>query len=226
MISDKKALLLDMNNTFMFGEDQFGEDEDFSIYYFDIGGQLPRAKINNLIRNVYDYLDEIYPDEEYRHSFPTLVDAINAVDEQDLPDGEINKIVDTFSFHEHGYIPGEYVDALFKLRSKYILSVVIDIWSPKQRWQDTFIKLGIDKLFSGWSFSSDHGMVKPSPKPFEYVMEQLALPKESCIVIGDSVRRDLGGAFAAGIDCILVGGALDERAIGTYPNLLELCNEL
>ena len=57
-------------------------------------------------------------------------------------------------------------------------------------------------------------------------MEQLALPKESCIVIGDSVRRDLGGAFAAGIDCILVGGALDERAIGTYPNLLELCNEL
>ncbi len=31
MFSEEKALLLDMNNTFMFGEDNFSAAEDFSI---------------------------------------------------------------------------------------------------------------------------------------------------------------------------------------------------
>lgn len=119
-----------------------------------------------------------------------------------------------------------YVDALFYLSERFILSVVIDIWSPKQRWLKTFDDSGISSIFSASSFSSDHGIVKPSPKPFDYVVQQLNLPKESCLVIGDSIRRDLGGSIAAGIDCILVGGSQDERAYGSYSNLLELCNDL
>lgn len=225
MLTDKKALLLDMNGTFMFGEDRFGEAEDFSKYYRSIGGQLPKPVINKLIRNVYDYLDERYPNKKYRHNFASLVDAINIAQEQNLKDEEIEMIIDTFSFHEHGYIPEECIDSLFKLNKKFILSVVIDIWSPKQRWLNTFKECGLNTLFIASSFSSDHGMVKPSPKPFEYVIQQLDLPKKCCVVVGDSVRRDLGGALEAGIDCILVGDAQDERAIDTYENLLELCNE-
>ena len=68
-------------------------------------------------------------------------------------------------------------------------------------------------------------MVKPSPSPFELVVSQLDLPKEECLVVGDSVRRDLGGATAAGIDCVLVGGATDPGAAACYPGLLEFCNE-
>ena len=226
MIPDKQALLLDMNGTFMFGEDRFGETEDFSQYYCDIGGQLSKPAINKLIRNVYNYLYERYPVEEYRHSFPSLVDAINIVKGLDLTEEEIAKIVDTFSFHEHGYIPDEYTEALFRLSEGFTLSVVIDIWSPKQRWLKTFKDKGINGLFSASSFSSDHGIVKPSPKPFEYVVQQLNIPRESCMVIGDSVRRDLGGSIAAGIDCILVGGSQDARAFRSYDNLLKFCDEI
>ena len=68
-------------------------------------------------------------------------------------------------------------------------------------------------------------MVKPSPKPFEFVLSQLNLLKEECLVIGDSVRRGPGGAMGAGIDYILVGGASDPRASGCYPSLLEFSNE-
>jgi len=69
-------------------------------------------------------------------------------------------------------------------------------------------------------------MVKPSPKPFENVVSELELQKEECLVIGDSARRDLGGAIAAGIDCILVGGANDPRAVACYPSLLGFSNEM
>lgn len=221
MFKDKEALLLDMNSTFMFGEDRFGADEDFSEYYRSIGGKLSDDVVNELIRSSYDYLDEKYPSEEYRHSFPSLEFAIEEITDIDIPKLEIEKIIKTFSFHEHGEIPQKYVDVLRVLKEKFTLALVIDIWSPKDMWVETFKSFGIWELFSTHSFSSDHGMVKPSPKPFEMVVNELMLPKEKCLVIGDSARRDLGGAQAASLDCVLVGGAESDLAVGLYSNLLE-----
>ena len=226
MYSNKSALLLDMNSTFMFGEDNFGISEDFSKYYHKIGGVLSKEEVNKAIRSVYAYLDKLYPDENYRHSFPTVEEAIKNIVDKHLPEEEISKLVSTFAKHEAGSIPAEYIEALHRLSKKYKLAVVIDIWAPKESWLHLFEESGINKLFSASSFSSDHGMVKPSPKPFELVIQQLGINKERCLVIGDSIRRDLGGASAAGIDCVLVGGAKHTNALGFYKNLLELSYEL
>ena len=226
MYSNKSALLLDMNSTFMFGEDNFGSSEDFSKYYHKIGGVLSKESANGAIRSVYAHLDERYPDEKYRHSFPTIEETIRNVVGEYLPEEEIPKLVDTFAKHEAGNIPSEYAETLLRLSKKYKLAVVIDIWAPKEYWLNIFKESGINNLFSASSFSSDHGMVKPSPKPFELVINDLNIAKERCLVIGDSIRRDLGGASAAGIDCVLVGGAKHADALGCYKNLLELSDEL
>ena len=222
----KKALLLDMNSTFMFGEDRFGADEDFSVHYNKIGGTLPRTEINEIIRAVYGFLEVRYPDEKYRHCFPSLETAIREVVSEKLPIHEINIVIETFTFHELGYIPQAYTAALHKLHQQFILATVIDIWSPKKAWLDTFARAGISTLFSATSFSSDHGMVKPSPKPFELVLSQLGLSNTEALVVGDSPRRDLGGAKYAGIDCILVGGAKHPDALKSFSDLLELCNAI
>lgn len=226
VLHGKKALLLDMNSTFMFGEDRFGDDEDFSVHYAKIGGTLPRDDINRIIRDTYEYLDCRYPDEKYRHRFPSLLTAIQSVIETQLPQDELEKIIGTFAFHELGTIPEAYAAALHTLRRKFVLAAVIDIWSPKAAWLDTFARSGIAPLFSALSFSSDHGMVKPSPKPFELVLKTLGISKADAVVIGDSPRRDLGGATNAGIDCILVSGAKHPRAITRVANLLELCDTI
>lgn len=222
VLTGKKALLLDMNSTFMFGEDRFSESEEFSTYYYEIGGTLPEAELNEIITSAYKYLECKYPEEKYRHNFPTVEEAIVCVSNNKLPANEVEIIVDTFSFHELGYIPDEYIEVLFKLNKKYILAVVADIWSPKQVWIEAFKKVGIYEFFSAFSFSSDYGVVKPSPKQFEYVVNKLGLQNSECIVIGDSPKRDLVGARAAGIDCILVGGAKDAKAVGEFSSLIEL----
>jgi FMN phosphatase YigB (HAD superfamily) len=222
VFAGKKALLLDMNSTFMFGEDRFGDAEDFSLHYFNLGGTLPRSEINGIVRAVYSYLDVRYPDERYRHHFPSLGSAIVAVVGSHLEADEIKKIIETFAFHELGHIPSDYVDALHRLRKRFTLATVIDIWSPKAAWLRTFESAGIAGLFSASSFSSDHGMVKPSPRPFQLVLNELRISRHEAIVIGDSPRRDLGGAKSAGIDCILVGGAQNIDAIGSFESLIEL----
>jgi len=226
VFAGKRALLLDMNGTFMFGEDRFGDSEDFSVHYFKIGGTLPQGEINRIVRAVYGYLDARYAEENYRHRFPSLDSAIREVTDKTLSEDEINKIVDTFAFHELGYIPNEYAAALHKLRQRFMLAAVIDIWAPKTAWLRAFEHAGISGLFSATSFSSDHGIVKPSPKPFDLVLGQLEMASSEAIVVGDSPRRDLGGAKSAGIDCILVGGAEHPYALKSFNNLLELCNAI
>ncbi len=106
------------------------------------------------------------------------------------------------------------------------MAAVIDIWAPKTAWLKEFKRAGISGLFSVTSFSSDHGMVKPSPKPFELVLSQLGIVNSEAIVVGDSPRRDLGGAKNASIDCILVGGAEHPYALKSFGNLLELCDAI
>ena len=206
----------------MFGEDRFGDREDFSVHYFKIGGALPQAEINRIVRAAYEYLDARYPDENYRHRFPSVESAIHETAKETLDTEETEKIVATFAFHELGYIPNAYAQALHTLRQRFILAAVIDIWSPKTAWLNTFERAGIASVFSAISFSSDHGMVKPSPKPFELVLNQLGIPNTEAIVIGDSPRRDLGGATNAGIGCVLVGGAEHPDALKSFKNLLEL----
>jgi len=215
-----------MNNTFMFGEDRFNSDQDYSIQYHNLGGSLSSNHVNNLIESTYEYLAERYPDKKFRHSFPSVEYALSQVSNDNLPQNEVDIIINTFASHELGYIPDDYINVLFKLREIFTLSLVIDIWSPKDLWIETFKNQGIYPLFSAFSFSSDHGMVKPSPEPFKRVVKQLNLSSDQCLVIGDSVRRDLGGANAAGIDCVLVGGAKNERAVGHYPTLLYFVNDI
>ena len=49
------VLLLDMNGTFMFGEDRFAVGEDFHATYRSVGGsRLSAAKVTRFIRACYD----------------------------------------------------------------------------------------------------------------------------------------------------------------------------
>jgi FMN phosphatase YigB (HAD superfamily) len=225
-IAGKKALLLDMNSTFMFGEDRFSNSEDFSVYYSKIGGTFHQKKITRIILDAYSFLDSRYPDECYRHSFPSLKSAILEVIDEAIDENEIRKIIETFAFHELGFIPDEYAEALHRLKQRFVLAAIIDIWAPKQLWLKEFERSGVLNLFSALSFSSDHGMVKPSPTPYELVLKQLGIPKAKSVVVGDSIRRDLGGARNADIDCILVGGTRHPEALMSFDNLLCLCDAL
>jgi len=226
VFAGKKVLLLDMNGTFMFGEDRFGDSEDFSTYYFTIGGTLLKQEINRIIRAVYEFLNVRYGDEIYRDCFPSVESAIRHIFSKGGAEEEQQRIIETFTHHELGYIPGKYAEALHTLKQRFELAAVIDIWSPKVAWLHTFKQAGILTVFSAMSFSSDHGMVKPSPKPFELVLNQLGSPKAEAVVIGDSVRRDLIGAKNVGVDCILVGGTEHANALKSFDNLVELSHSI
>ena len=187
---------------------------------------MSKQSINTLIRDTYNYLDIKYPQEKYQNCFPSLEEAICMVSPVKLDKIELQKVINTFAYHEIGHIPLEYIKALKKLSQKYILAAIIDIWAPKDAWVKLFKKHGIFDLFSEISFSSECGIVKPSKIPFCNVLKKLDISKNDVVMIGDSVRRDLGGAKAAGIDTILIGDKNHSDALAGYVSLLNLVDEI
>jgi FMN phosphatase YigB (HAD superfamily) len=222
VLKKKKALLLDMNSTFMFNEDRFGENEDFYLDYEKRAGILSPPEVNRIIRAAYNYLNLKYTNKKYRESFPSVESAIREVISSGVDDLEVERLVETFTFHELGRIPCEFAEVLHSLSRHFVLAAVIDIWAPKQAWLREFERAGVLDVFSALSFSSDHGKVKPSPKAFELVLNQLSIEKSDALYVGDSITRDLEGSLIAGIECILVGGARHINAIASYRNLIEL----
>jgi len=67
---------------------------------------------------------------------------------------------------------------------------------------------------------------KPFPEIFARCLEQLALPRERVLVVGDNLETDILGANRAGIDSLLLGGGihaddLRERPAERLPALMS-----
>ncbi len=223
ILANYDSILLDMNETFMFDADSFGPQEDYSICYRSLGGQSPPEQVNRIIADAFNYLEHRYAKPEYHECFPRVAEAMIAV-ENGLSEnaGELDLLVNTFANHEMGRVPVEFQLKVLQLTSKFPVALVVDIWAPSDIWKKELTRLEILNSCKAFFFSSDYGIVKPSPEPFRHVCSKMQARPERTLMIGDSVRRDLGGAIAAGIDCILVGGAHDPRAVACLGNILEL----
>lgn len=223
MLKRFDTILLDMNNTFMFDHDRFGDDQNYGAFFKKIGGALSEREASAIIREVFEYLQCRYPVIEFQECFPSVESALATL----LPEGSVSKddckrLIATFAHHERGTVPPAYREALHKLAAKFKIGLVADIWAPKDFWLDELRRTDVYDIFRATSFSSDTGIVKPSPKPFLQVLQKMEAAPESTVIIGDSVRRDLGGALAAGLPCVLVGGKKDSAALGCTDSLLDL----
>lgn len=77
--------------------------------------------------------------------------------------------------------------------------------------------------------SSDHGYRKPDPRLFALALDALGVAPQRALYIGDSVRRDICGARAAGLTAVLLSRHDPTRTSRSCPparvvtNLGQLC---
>ncbi|MEZ4697377.1 MAG: HAD family hydrolase [Rhodothermales bacterium] len=221
MTLHREIVLLDMNGTFMFGGDRFGPDEDYWLAYREFGGTRDRDTVNRSIKTVFDHLAVRYNDPGFFDSFPRVEEAL-AVVNPGLSDDEVGRLAAVFARHELGRIPDEYSEAVRALATRHRLGIVGDIWAEKSLWIDELDRAGILHLFEAVVISSDIGSVKPSPALMRTALRIMKAEPDDAIVIGDSAFRDGGGALAAGVPFILVGGQRHHVALAHASSLLEL----
>lgn len=113
-----------------------------------------------------------------------------------------------------------YPDAVDALRRALATSATVGIFTngAQDLQKDKLVRTGLwdDRLVM--FATAQLGAAKPQPASYAAVLERLALPAESVLVIGDSLRNDVLGSRAAGMHAI----HLDRTGAGEVASLREI----
>ncbi|MTI89467.1 MAG: HAD family hydrolase [Balneolaceae bacterium] len=208
LLCEIDALFLDMNSTFMFEEDNFGDDQDFYATYREIGGDLlQQDMVNAIIRATYHGMEGLYQDPAYYEQFPSVLQSIPAFSSKtkNLSDVELERLTDVFAIHELGTIPDTYASFVIKLSYHFTLALVANIWAPKHHWVAEFKRVNLHTAFEALIFSSDYSFMKPSPKIYQQGLSACNTRDTSrAAFIGDSLTYDMQGAKELGFQTIWI----------------------
>lgn len=59
--------------------------------------------------------------------------------------------------------------------------------------------LGIEEYFDATVFATPEEALKPDPDPFHWALEEMGVPPNRAVHVGDSLESDVKGAEAAGV---------------------------
>jgi len=212
------AILLDMGDTFMFGLDRFGPEEDFHATYRELGGsRLSSEELDGILRGAVTRLWRDYDAPEAQQNFPLSVEALrDAGEDLELPESEWALLDRLFFLHEHGHIPDAYADAVRSLARTHRLGLLSNIWADSSMYLELLREADIGDSFHSIIYSSDHRMVKPCKGLFELALRSIGLPRERVVMVGDNLKRDVGGAKRAGMAAVWISSGVQEGGGGEF----------
>jgi len=219
------VLLLDMNSTFMFDEDNFGINENFHATYRALGGTiLNEEQVRLSIRSCYNTMLGIYRSPENLDNFPSVAETLRR--QNHVPDTELLLLEQVFAEHERGAVPPAYAGLLRRLGRTHKLGVVSNLWSRKEPWLAEFERAGISEVFTCKIFSSDGRSIKPSAILFRNAIE--FFPADASILFaGDNLERDIMPAKSLGLSTAWLTSSEGNSPYADYQlaNLLAIENE-
>lgn len=206
-----KALLFDMNETFMFGGDRLGPGEDFHATYRAVGGTALSAEAvaHGVGAAVAGFLAD-YANPALVDDFPSLREMIARHSTPSRHEIQLLELV--IARHEVGVVPQWAAQVLLTLARSHRLGVVSNLWAPSHHWQPELRRSRVASVLECQVFSSDQRSIKPSPRLLLQALGMLDLPPQEVLFIGDSLERDIAPAKALGMATCWVtacGGCAD-----------------
>ncbi|NKB60524.1 MAG: HAD-IA family hydrolase [Alphaproteobacteria bacterium] len=198
------VLLLDVNGTFMFGQDRFGPDQDYATTYRTLGGRtLSDGRVDELVGACIERLTVVGRDSTRDADFPSITEVLRETAAA-LEADQFAFIARVIAAHELGMVPPSFAAALHVLAQNHRLVVVSNIWSEKAPWHRTFQEAGIEDLFQAFIWSSDGHATKPAPELFERAIAAAGVPRNRIAFVGDHPRRDIEGAVRVGLATVWI----------------------
>lgn len=87
-------------------------------------------------------------------------------------------------------------------------------------------KLGLTSCFDGIVLSSDAGVKKPDKAIFQHMLEKFRLRPENCVMVGNDLEADMGGAATVGMAGRYIHTDLSPERRGSLPPLCRKIDRL
>jgi putative hydrolase of the HAD superfamily len=106
-------------------------------------------------------------------------------------------------------LPGA-AEALAALAERYPLAIISDsIVTPAAGLRKILAHHGLARFFSGFYFSDEVGASKPAPLAYHAAAQDLGVPVEGIVHVGDRDETDVAGALGVGARAVYFTGAVD-----------------
>jgi HAD superfamily hydrolase (TIGR01549 family) len=137
--------------------------------------------------------------------FPSVVEAARHICECMGKEPDPSLLADLLDIYDKSKIHFEFfpdtIPELEKLRQKYKLALVsnTDCFTMKP-----FFEGGYKKFFDYLAFSYETGLLKPDPRLFHLVLENLGVKPQEAVMVGDNLHDDVQAALAIGMQAVLI----------------------
>lgn len=185
-----KRVVFDIDNTLIPWKEEYNEEIKEVLKELNI--QYTIEEYNKIIEAFIKYEDEYYIFDE-----KLMLEYINKYTNNDYPKIFLTSIFKRWEDCLISELDPKIVDTLKYLKSKYELVILTDWFAQQQKQR--LQKAGILKYFE-IIYSAE----KTKRKPFKEAFMQAIGTNEpqECVMIGDSIERDIKGALNAGLKAI------------------------
>jgi len=210
------VLLLDMGGTFMLNYDNFDTKHNYYPTYQSLGGkELDGKKVNESIMYLYKEMLKLDRDPTKYEYYPTMSTFINESSFfKSFTNHDKKLMEEIFAIYEPGTIPESMKKLLFKLSETHKLGLISNIWSDSKYFLKILEDENLIDVFKYLLFSSDHNIVKPSPKLFQKAIDFFKLKDNEILHIGNSYKKDVLGVKAVNGYSILVNSGKFSKVTG------------
>jgi putative hydrolase of the HAD superfamily len=187
------------------------------------------------VRLAYDVADaafnRVWKQQAVTWPIEDRIDVILHGLRRSLPDDALRRVIDAHQRMETD-IPPDLIDgcdlALAELSNHYKLAIVSDaIVTPGRLLRRLLEVHGVRQYFTGFAFSDEVGRSKPHRAMFAAAAEQLGVPIEAMLHVGDREHNDVRGPHALGMKAILFTATRDvDRATTTADAICERYKDL
>lgn len=138
--------------------------------------------------------------------FPTLVGEVAADKGLDLSREESEQLWAAWNLGGPFFgrrLFGDAIETLSTLRDRgYRLGCVTNRSFCGPAFMEEIEENGLGDLFGTIAISCDVGYMKPHPKIYQHALEAIGVGPEDAVMVGDSLRADIGGAQALGMTAV------------------------
>jgi len=98
----------------------------------------------------------------------------------------------------------EQLEVIRKLKSMGIKNAIVTNITPEllELQKKKVATLGIADLFDVIIYSAELGIHKPDRGIFDHAAQQLGIPNDACVFVGDDPTTDIAGALSAGMEAV------------------------
>ena len=185
-----KRIIFDIDNTLIPWESEYDKEIEKTLDELNIKYTEQEYKE---IRKAFSEYEKV----NYRFDKKLMLNYINNYMEKQYPIEFMNKVLERWGNCVPEKIEDSVKDTLMYLKNKYEMVILTD-WFAKEQINRLEI-LDINKYFSK-VYSAENTNRKPFKEAFQNAVENNKT--EECVMIGDSLERDINGAINAGLKAI------------------------